>query len=237
MVDGAATVLGLLAKNHKIPVSSTTLKGHRDHAGAGTSCPGDYLHNRLNDIRATAAQVASGAPACKSAFQDICGLPFEPDIIWLAEQGITSGCTAEKFCPETPVSRQHMAVFLTKALSLPPGPDAFTDDEGSAYEEAINSIAAAGITNGCSPDGKLFCPTQEVTRGQMAQFLSKAFKLPASAINAFGDDDGSMFEAAINSIAAAGVTSGCDPAGTQFCPNNKVSRAQMASFLHRAMTP
>jgi hypothetical protein len=237
MVDGAANVLGLLAKNHNIAVTSTSLKGHRDHAGAQTSCPGDYLHNRLNDIRATAAQVASGAPTCKSAFQDICGLPFEPDIIWLAEQGITSGCTAEKFCPETPVSREHMAVFLTKALKLPPGPDAFIDDEGSAYEDAINSIAAAGITNGCSPDGKSFCPTEQVSRGQMAAFLSKAFKLPASQINAFGDDDGSLFEAAINSIAAAGITSGCDGAGTSFCPENKVSRAQMASFLHRAMTP
>jgi hypothetical protein len=237
MVDSAANVLGLLAKNHKITVTESTLKGHRDHAGANTTCPGDYLHKRLGDIRAMVAQVASGAPVCKSAFQDICGLPFEQDIIWLAEQGITSGCTAEKFCPETLVSREHMAVFLTKALKLPPGPDAFTDDEGSAYEDAINSIAAAGITNGCSGDGTQFCPKDPVSRGQMAAFLAKAFKLPASSINAFGDDDGSLFEASINAIAAAGITSGCDGAGTQFCPGNNVSRAQMASFLHRAMTP
>jgi hypothetical protein len=237
MVEGAAEVIGLLAKQHGIAVSGTSLLGHRDHAGAQTSCPGDNLHKRLGDIRAIAAGVASGAPVCKSAFSDICGSPFEKDIIWLAEQGITSGCGADTFCPDKIISRAQMAQFLTVALKLPPGPDAFTDDDGSIFEPAINSIAAAGITSGCSPDGKQFCPTQEVSRGQMAQFMAKGFKLPASSTNAFGDDDGTLFEEAINALSAAGITSGCNPEGTNFCPNNKVTRAHMASFLHRAMTP
>ena len=38
----------------------------------------------------------------------------------------------------------------TRALDLPAGPDAFGDDEGSTHEDAINALAATGITQGCT---------------------------------------------------------------------------------------
>ncbi len=69
----------------------------------------------------------------------------------------------------------------------------------------------------------------------MAVFLTKAFQLPASSLNAFQDDDGEAFEASINTVAAAGITAGCNVEGTNFCPQSKVTRAQMAAFLRRAI--
>jgi len=63
-----------------------------------------------------------------------------------------------------------MAVFLTRALVLAPQPGStFTDTAGSWAEPAINALAAAGITSGCAP-GR-FCPTDPVTRAEMATFL------------------------------------------------------------------
>jgi hypothetical protein len=52
----------------------------------------------------------------------------------------------------------------------------------------------------------------------------------------FMDDNGSPFEGAIEAVAAAGITKGCDP-GTNvlFCPRTTVTRAQMAAFLVRAL--
>ncbi len=235
MIDGAAKALGALAKEHGISISTSSLKGHRDHPEAGTSCPGDYLHQKLSQIREASAKFASDAPSCKSKFTDICGKWFEDDVIWLANEGISSGCASDAFCPDTVITREQMAAFLTNALGLPPGPDVFADDETSPFENAINAVAAAGITSGCSADGKMFCPKTEVTRGQMAAFLTKAFKLPPSSLNAFGDDDSDMFEASINAVAAAGITAGCNVDGTNFCPGNKVTRAQMAAFLRRAV--
>jgi hypothetical protein len=127
-----------------------------------------------------------------------------------------------------------MATFLAAALNLPPGPDVFTDDEGSPHEDAINAIAAAGITSGCSGDGTTYCPTAEVSRAQMATFLTKAFKLGAGP-DAFVDDQGSVHEPNINSIAAAGITLGCDAVNKLYCPENGVTRGQMATFLYKAM--
>ena len=49
----------------------------------------------------------------------------------------------------------------------------------------------------------------------------------------FRDDDGLAYEDAIIRLAAAGVTSGCS--SDRFCPYGYVSRAQMATFLQRAM--
>jgi uncharacterized delta-60 repeat protein len=113
----------------------------------------------------------------------------------------------------------------------------FTDDTGSVFEDDINRIALAGITSGCNPPDKdQFCPSAQLTRGQMAAFLNRALDLPPTTIDAFVDDNISVFEDDINRIAAAGITSGCNPPdNTQFCPHDKVTRQHMAAFLVRAL--
>jgi S-layer homology domain len=105
----------------------------------------------------------------------------------------------------------------------------FVDDDGSIHEFSIEDIAEAGITVGCG--GNRFCPDQAVTRGQMASFLTRALDLPASPDDWFDDDDNSVHDEAIDSIAEAGITKGFSD-GT-FRPEEPVTRAQMASFLDR----
>ena len=121
------------------------------------------------------------------------------------------------------------------AADLPPG-GTFWDDDGSIHEANIEAIAAIGITQGCNPPyNDKFCPQQAVTRGQMATFLVKALELPAGPTGAFTDTTGSVHEGNINSLAAAGITTGCNPpANDRFCPDQAVTREQMASFLVRA---
>ena len=41
-----------------------------------------------------------------------------PFIEALAASGITAGCGGGNFCPDTPLTRRQMAVFLAKALGL-----------------------------------------------------------------------------------------------------------------------
>ena len=50
----------------------------------------------------------------------------------------------------------------------------------------------------------------------------------------FVDDDDSIFEGDIEWLAAANVTKGCNPpTNDRFCPNDAVTRGQMAAFMHR----
>ena len=157
---------------------------------------------------------------------------FKGDIEWVFAEGITAGCSPERYCPTNPVTREQMAIFLDRALDLPStATDYFSDDEGRTGEAAINRVAAAGITSGCGED--TYCPTSNVSRGQMASFLARAFELPATATDYFTDDETSTHEANINRVAAAGITSGCSP--TTYCPLSDVNRGQMAAFLRRAL--
>ena len=75
-----------------------------------------------------------------------------------------------------------------------------------------------------------------VTREQMAAFLVRALDLasPVGPVDTFDDDDGSMFEAEIETLVHNGVTSGCT--ATSYCPSDVVTREQMAAFLVRALS-
>ena len=167
-------------------------------------------------------------------FTDIAGSAFVNEIIWMADQGITTGCTATRFCPTTSVTRGQMASFVARAFALPAASaDYFSDDDGLTHEDNINRMAEAGITTGCSETE--FCPAGLVSRGQMASFLDRALGLPAATQDFFNDDDGTAHEESINRIAEAGITAGCT--ATRFCPNGLVNRQQMAAFLYRALVP
>ncbi|CAN5825258.1 hypothetical protein BH23ACT5_BH23ACT5_01260 [soil metagenome] len=129
-----------------------------------------------------------------------------------------------------------MAAFLARALVLPAADASFADISGSVFENDIAALSGAGITRGCDPPANTrFCPEDHVTRAQMAGFLVRAFGYPAAA-DQFVDTGGSVFGDDIAALAAAGVTRGCDPpANTRFCPRRNVTRAEMASFLVRAL--
>ncbi len=107
----------------------------------------------------------------------------------------------------------------------------FVDIAGSSFVDEILWIADQGITQGCAPDR--YCPGDPVIRGQMASFLARALNLPSTPADYFGDDDGSVHESNINRIREANVTLGCG--ALVFCPGQLVTRAQMASFLSRAL--
>ncbi|MGA7270731.1 MAG: S-layer homology domain-containing protein [Acidimicrobiia bacterium] len=177
------------------------------------------------------AMAAESKPDGRGPFVDVDGSMFEPDVSALWSAGITSGCDPWEFCPDDPVTRGEMAAFLARALNLDPSTPVFSDTAQSPFAGDIGAIADAGITNGCAAD--VFCPTQPVTRGQMASFLARALDLPAAPGDPFADDDGTVYEGDIARLAAAGITAGC--ADGAFCPDAPVTRAQMAAFLTRAL--
>jgi peptidoglycan/xylan/chitin deacetylase (PgdA/CDA1 family) len=156
----------------------------------------------------------------------------------LRDAGVTVGCGQDRYCPDLPVTRAQMASFLQRALGLPPGPtDGYRDvGTSSPHAAAIGALAVAGITLGCSPDGRSYCPGETVRRDQMASFLQRALALAPGRTDGFRDvDPRSTHAAAIGAVAAAGISRGCDASGPRYCPSAPVSRAQMASFVSRTM--
>ncbi|MPZ53306.1 MAG: hypothetical protein GEU79_11340 [Acidimicrobiia bacterium] len=180
-------------------------------------------------------------PPVRSTFADTAESVHEADIELLAASGITFGCNPPEntlFCPDDAVTRAQMASFLVRGLELEPASGGrFSDIAGSVHEPDINALAAAQITLGCNPpENTLFCPDDVVTRAQMASFLVRGLELAPADGGRFSDAAGSVHEADINALAAAQITLGCNPPDNDlYCPEDEVTRAQMASFLVRGI--
>ncbi|MBK8821818.1 MAG: S-layer homology domain-containing protein [Anaerolineales bacterium] len=159
--------------------------------------------------------------------------------------GITGGCGTGIYCPDNSVTRAQMAIFLLKGIHgssyAPPAVGASTGfgDVATDYWAAawIKQLAAEGITGGCG--GGNYCPDNVVTRAQMAVFLLKAkngssYSPPAVGVSTgFNDVATDAFAAAfIKQLVAEGITAGCG--NSNYCPDDSVTRAQMAVFLVRA---
>jgi hypothetical protein len=167
-----------------------------------------------------------------ASFRDVNGGTHGANIARLADSGVTAGCTSRRFCPTGEVTRAQMGTFVARAAMLmPSSSDPFSDLHRAPVHRAnVSALADARITGGC--DGTRYCPNRSVTRAQMATFLANALDLAPSTRTRFSDLDGSVHSGAINAIADAGISRGC--ATGQFCPDEPVSRAEMASFLVRA---
>ena len=131
-----------------------------------------------------------------------------------------------------------MAVWTVRVLDGE-DPEAITEtrfddvDSDSSHAPFIERMSELGVTEGCG-DGSGFCPDRTVTRAQMAAFLSRAYELPAAPDPGFSDvADDAWYAADVARLAASEITVGCGD-GTAFCPRRDTTRAEMATFLHRA---
>lgn len=127
-------------------------------------------------------------------------------------------------------------VWVTQVYRKPTSPSSarFSDVSiTSTHGRDIERLARSGLTTGCG-SGR-YCPNRNVTREEMASFLARASNLPAPTVGTRFSDvpRGSTHASDIEAIARVGITQGC---GTRrYCPTRSVSRAEMASFLTRAL--
>jgi lysozyme len=143
--------------------------------------------------------------------------------------GITGRVDLDRF-DGTDFSSVLIDVIVEGTDTAPKKPP-FTDIGRSKFKKDIAWLYASGITAGCTKTK--FCPNDRVTRGQMASFLARALKLPKTRKDYFRDDSRSAHEANINRLAKAGLAISC---GTKrFCPNQALTRAQMAAFIARVL--
>ena len=187
-----------------------------------------------------AITVAVAAALAARAFEDDAGTVHEPAVDALAERGVLAGteCGTDRICPAGEIERWVMAVWLVRALDESPArrPARFADvDPDAWWAPYVEKLSQLRITLGCANGPARYCPHEPVTRSQMASFLVRAFDLEPAPYAAFDDTLGHTNEADISSLAAAGITAGCSTEPARYCPDEAVTRGQMATFLARAL--
>ena len=182
-------------------------------------------------------------PKASELFQDVAtGVWYEQAVSWMILHKVTRGCTTTMFCPDANLTRQQFVTFLWRAAGRPAAPylgsEAFTDvREGGYAEESIGWAVSNGITRGCTP-GEFgapdwrFCPTQEVTRGQMATLLYRHTEADyVGAAPSFTDVGPDRFYApSIAWLTDFRVVPGCGL--NIFCPDRPATRAEAALFIN-----
>jgi len=148
-------------------------------------CPGNNTLRKQMAVFVLKSKLGSSyvPPACVGVFTDVpCPGPFTDWIEDLFNRGVVAGCGAgPAYCPDNPVLRQQMSVFLLKTLLgsgyVPPAcAGIFTDVPcPGLFTDWIEDLFNRSIAAGCG--GGNFCPTNATTRGQMAPFLAKTFGL------------------------------------------------------------
>jgi hypothetical protein len=169
--------------------------------------------------------------------------PFYRFVETIFHRGITAGCGPAIYCPDSPVTRGQMAVFLLvssfgAAYAPPPGTGTIFEDVplSHPFVSWIEDLYSRGTTAGCATNPLRYCPENAVTREQMAVFLLRtrlgtAFT-PPPATGIFEDVPvSSPFAPWIEALYARGITAGCSSAPVLYCPAGPNTRGQMAVFL------
>ncbi len=165
--------------------------------------------------------------------------------------GVTTGCGVSPvvYCPENNVTREEMAVFLLRAIHgggyTPPNVLGIFADmpvTGKEWMEPwVDEFYAEGITTGCGVSPLIFCPTNNVTREEMAVFILRAVHgcsyTPPNVTGIFADmpvTGKEWMEPWVDEFYNEGITTGCAVSPLRYCPTNDVTRAEMAVFIDRA---
>lgn len=113
------------------------------------------------------------------------------------------------------------------------------DKVAEVHRPGVDCLFARSITLGVERDGvRFFVPRAQITRGQFAAFVARAFQdagvaLPEPQRPRFDDvDDGHTFDEVIHRLAAAGILEGVT--ADRFDPGSSIRRDQTASVLARA---
>ena len=176
------------------------------------------------------------AEASSQSFKDVPQHhPYKEIIQDMQARGMINGYPDDTFKPNEKVSRKHVAQLLVKALKL----DAKSNTDirykdvpkNHPYYDAISTVTQAGIFSG-DINGN-FNPEAPLTRVQMAKALDLAFGLTIKYVANFPDVSGNDWGYLhINALYSNGITTGNQG---YFKPNEPVTRAHYAVFLHRAL--
>lgn len=156
---------------------------------------------------------------------------------WAVKNGTTGGTSATTFSPDAPCTRAQAVTFLWRAAGSPAPSSTempFADVPADAYYyNAVLWAVENGITGGTS--ATTFSPDAPCSRGQIVAFLWRSKQSPkVAAENPFMDVNAAdYYHDAVLWAAENGITGGTG--ANTFSPNAPCTRAQIVTFLYRAL--
>ena len=169
---------------------------------------------------------------------DPLGFYFEA-VLWAVENGITTGATDTTFDPNGKCLRSQVVTFLWRASNCPEPTSTvnpFTDvKEKHYFYKPVLWAVENEITTGMTQT--TFVPYNNCSRGEVVTFLWRAAGSPEPTVteHPFTDvKESRYYYKAMLWAVENGITNGLT--ATTFGPNELCTRAQVVTFLYRALS-
>lgn len=191
-------------------------------------------------------EITITAPTSSGTFADV-GANYSwaaASVDYLYRAGVVTGTDATHFAPAQNITRGDFVLMLYRAFGLQnAGTASFTDvPQDSYYAQAIAAAKAMGIATGGG--GGTFNPTSPLTRQDAMLLIQRTINATGGSLRDGAEASLSTFadrgnvapyaQGAVSALVQAGIIKG-DNAG-RLNPTGSLSRAEMATILHRVLT-
>lgn len=199
------------------------------NVGQNTMIYYTYADHSAYDKNPGTSNAATG-----SGFADVSAAAYycEP-VQWAVEKAITTGTTTTTFSPDATCTNAQILTFMWRAAGSPEpviGNPFINLDSSAYYAKAAVWAYENGMISGSTFDADKPC-TRAMT---MEYFWKQAGSPVVSIANKFNDvAPWDSYAQAVGWAVAKGITTGAT--ADTFAPNNTCTRAQIVTFLYRAM--
>ena len=163
-------------------------------------------------------------------------------LLYLSKAGLLDNCTqSSSACQNKTITREEAAAVVAVTGGVPlDAPNAYSDDDQSIYQQAINGMPYYGMQV-CFGSPFQYLPKESVTRDEFACMLTKAIKAGSAtdltgSSDPYSDEGASKWTSNIYTLAANDIIPACSSLADKFCPSRKTSIGEVSYMINQLVT-
>ena len=201
-----------------------------------TSSTSDVSNLAVGPVQANTSSGANGASESLSAGETAQYATSSAGLSYLAKAGVINKCDGNSSgCQAKTLTREEAAAIVTVVGGIPQdSPNAYSDDDQSIYQSAINGLPYYGMQV-CFGSPFEILPKETVSRDEFACLLVRSINAGTTtnlsgSVDKYSDEGASKWTSDINTLAANDVIPACSSISDKFCPSRKISIGE-ASYI------
>jgi len=163
-------------------------------------------------------------------------------LLYLSKAGLLDKCSqSSTACQNKTITREEAAAVVAVTGGIPlDAPNAYSDDDQSIYQQAINGMPYYGMQV-CFGSPFQYLPKEAVTRDEFACMLTKAIKAGSAtdltgSSDQYSDEGASKWTSSIYTLAANDIIPACSSLGDKFCPSRKTSIGEVSFMINKLVS-
>ena len=204
-----------------------------------TSSTSDVSNLAVGPVQANTSSSANGASESLSTGETAQYATSSAGLSYLAKAGLINKCDGNSSgCQAKTLTREEAAAIITVVGGIPQdSPNAYSDDDTSIYQSAINGLPYYGMQV-CFGSPFEILPKETVARDEFACLLVRSIKAGTTtnlsgSVDKYSDEGASKWTNEINTLAANDVIPACSSISDKFCPSRKISIGEVSYIIDK----